>query len=458
MTDEPEIPWWDQPFRSVVQGRRVIVAAASVTTGVGAARALRSYGTDAVMVYALSPGDQPDDVDVYSTSAPADSAHATLAEHWERHTSDLTLEARAAFDAFDPDGRAIVFRMLGAEPTNIAGRRVVAFRPDSWTALEDKTVIDAFWGRHGVRHQPSTVVRLRDAPTAAAGFDLGGGTVWAADSRDGLHAAASLTKWVRNADDIEPVTDEMRPHCDRVRVMPFVEGIPCSIHGVVLPDGVAVLRPVEMLTLRQERWFRYLGASTFWDPPDRIRTEMRRTARSIGEGLAEEVDFRGAFSVDGVAAADGFWPTEVNPRVGGGLQALTHADGAPSVLLFELIVAGASMGLSALEFERRFTDLADAERSCFLQVFSAPSTTRAGTARHDGTRWVWAGGDNEVAVSDQPHISFQAQPIGVLAHLTADALPHGDSAAGLAADFAQFLDREMGTSVGSLEGAIDPYR
>ena len=51
--------------------------------------------------------------------------------------------------------------------------------------------------------------------------------------------------------------------------MPFLEGIPCSIHGVVFPDGVATFRPVEMVTLRRpgSNRLHYAGAATFWDPP-----------------------------------------------------------------------------------------------------------------------------------------------------------------------------------------------
>ncbi len=451
MVDTAGRPWWDQAFRSVVEGRRVIIAAASVTTGAAAARSLRQYGPDDVMVYSLSPGAPVDDVHVFSTPPPADSSYAALAGHWERHTSNPTAEARTALDAFDPMGEAIVFRMLGAEPTEIAGRRVAAYRPEEWTALEDKTVIDAFWDRHAVSRQPSVVVPLHEAPEASSQLDLGYGTVWAADARDGLHAGAALTKWVRTSDDVELVTDELLSRCDHVRVMPFVEGIPCSIHGVVLPDGVAVLRPVEMLTLRQERRFHYLGASTFWDPPDHIRAEMRDMARRTGLGLAAEVGFRGAFSLDGVAADDGFWPTEVNPRVGGGLQALTYADTAPPVLLFELIVAGASTGISAAEFERQLTDIADRERAGLVQMFSRPSVTLNRPARHDGTRWEWA------AEGDEQHASVQAQSIGVLAQLTSAALPHGASAAKITADFARFTDEQLGTSNGPLDPAVDPF-
>ena len=42
-------------------------------------------------------------------------------------------------------------------------------------------------------------------------------------------------------------------HCDRVRVLPFLDGVPCSIHGIVLPEGTAVFRPVEIAILRGPR-------------------------------------------------------------------------------------------------------------------------------------------------------------------------------------------------------------
>ena len=51
--------------------------------------------------------------------------------------------------------------------------------------------------------------------------------------------------------------------------MPFLDGVPCSIHGMVLPDGTAVFRPVEIAILRDvaRRRFVYGGLSTYWDPP-----------------------------------------------------------------------------------------------------------------------------------------------------------------------------------------------
>ena len=57
-----------------------------------------------------------------------------------------------------------------------------------------------------------------------------------------------------------------------------------------------------------------------------------RCARRPGESArscGRTVDFRGAFTVDGVATADGFRPTEVNPRFGAGLMTITHGIDVP---------------------------------------------------------------------------------------------------------------------------------
>ena len=118
------------------------------------------------------------------------------------------------------------------------------------------------------------------------------------------------------------------PHCDAVRIMPFLDGIATSIHGIVLPDGVVALRPVELVTLRRGHELRYAGCATFWDPPDgRPRRDARRRRGGSASVLRDEVDFRGAFTLDGVATVDGFRPTELNPRFGAGLGVITRGLG-----------------------------------------------------------------------------------------------------------------------------------
>src|SRR5204863_3718041 len=97
-------------------------------------------------------------------------------------------------------------------------------------------------------------------------------------------------------------------HCDVVRVTPFVDGVPCSIHGIVLPNGIVVLRPVELASLRDPAAgrFRYSGMGTTWDPPAVETAGMRDLARRLGHHLRARFDYRGGFGIDGVLTSDGF--------------------------------------------------------------------------------------------------------------------------------------------------------
>src|SRR5204863_138932 len=82
---------------------------------------------------------------------------------------------------------------------------------------------------------------------SAAGrrLDRGSGTAWAGEARDGAHGGADLTRWVRDDRHVSTATELIAAHCDRARVMPLLQGVPCRIHGWVAVDGVAALRPCE---------------------------------------------------------------------------------------------------------------------------------------------------------------------------------------------------------------------
>ena len=110
--------------------------------------------------------------------------------------------------------------------------------------------------------------------------------MWAVDARDGFHGGGAGTRWVTDDDEAAAVAAELALMGERVRIMPFLEGIATSVHGIVLPDGVVALRPVEMVTLRRGHELRYSGCATFWDPPDEIREEMRDVHGASANGCA----------------------------------------------------------------------------------------------------------------------------------------------------------------------------
>jgi len=229
-------------------------------------------------------------------------------------------EVMAAVDAFDPDHEAMVFGAGFSRSSVLAGRPVYGARPGGWGALEDKMIVDQLWDDAGVRRAPSAVVPVAEAPTAAAGLASGLGTVWVADNTEGWHGGGEYGRWVREAGDVPPAVEWFSHHAAEVRVMPFLDGIPCSIHGFVTGDGVAVFLPVEMIILRRvdRPELVYAQAANFWNPPTAIRDGMRAAARRVGMLLKERYGYLGGFGIDGVCTRVGFLPTELNPRLSKG--------------------------------------------------------------------------------------------------------------------------------------------
>ena len=352
-------------------GRKVVLAGGPLAASTVMCRRLRELGAERPFVLATGTGTgelpHPDEADwcVVELRAPDVMSEIRKAMRLLRLLPSTVVEA---LDRWDPERRAVVLSPMFNELPEIAGRRVYGPRRPAWRRLEDKVVVDALWDDLGIMRAPSAVVAAEAEAlwAAARRLDRGAGTAWAGDARQGFHGGASVLRWVRGVEDVEEAAAFLGARCDRVRVMPFLEGIPCSIHGVVFPGGVAAFRPVEMVTLRQpgSSRLRYAGAATFWDPPPADREVMRDLARRAGEGLRERVGYRGAFTVDGVLTAEGFLPTELNPRLGAGLSAMTRdVPELPVALLDRALVEGEPLTLPAAELERQVLDDADRTRA-----------------------------------------------------------------------------------------------
>ncbi|SDC95127.1 hypothetical protein [Nocardioides lianchengensis] len=282
----------------------------------------------------------------------------------DRLVRTLPASARAAIDAVDPDRRGCwVTSPFVTTDEPIDGRPVTGGRPASYLALEDKSRADAVWFAAGVPHSPSRLLPVDDeAGLADATAELAGplGTVW---SGDGFSGGGDYVRWVRDADDQRTARAFFAQHCTRVRVLPFLDGVPCSIHGLVLPDGTAAFRPVEIAVLRDPaaQAFVYGGLATHWDPPANDRERMRDLVRRVGAHLAAAHGYRGAFGVDGVLTADGFRPTELNSRMSAGLTLLARADPDLFALLQPALVDGVATGLGVADVET-LLPLLDAQR------------------------------------------------------------------------------------------------
>jgi hypothetical protein len=442
--------WWRDPLGALVDGRRVIVAGGPAAFWTPMVATLRDLGATDVLVVATEgagAGPQPEarsvivepDGAVGDTMARIRAAVRALAEP-PQHVVD-------AIEDFDADRRAVTFGSFLTETPSIGGRPLVAHRRPEWVALEDKTQVDALLDEAGVVHAPSVVVPIATAVSRWRQFDHGAGAVWTADARDGYHGGGHGTRWVTDADEADAATAALSTHCDLVRLMPFLDGIATSVHGLVLPDGVVALRPVELLTLRRGHELRYSGCATFWDPPGAIRVEMRDAARRVGELLRRTVDFRGAFTLDGVATTDGFRPTELNPRFGAGLGVITSGlPGLPLHLVLDLVVAGIELPISAAALEAELVELADTHRAggSWQLGVEAPVTVDGRPACYGDGEWRWAEPEEPahgtvVAAQGFARVTFEA------AHT-----PVGPSVGQRAVDFWRFADAELGTDVGPL--------
>ena len=363
-------PHYRSLLRTQVEGRPWIVAQDVLPACTGLAEALVELGADRVFCLAGARGvGDPPDVDrfpqavlgIQGTSIMG-SIRATQAAF-----TDLPADVRARLDDFDPDRAARVVANLFSEGTPLAGRREYGTRAPAWRALEDKTVIDRVWDEAGIPRAPSQVVAAEhDAlRRAAAALDQGLGTVWVGDNREGFHGGAEYLRWVRNEAQGEEAAAFFAAHCDSVRVMPFLDGIPCSIHGLVFPDTEIALRPCEMVVFRVPGASRlaYAGSATFWDPPAADRDELRRAARAVGRHLRKRVGYRGFFTMDGVMTAAGFRPTELNPRFGAALGTMSFAlPSLPLYLLHLAIVEGADLDWRPAALESLLVESADANR------------------------------------------------------------------------------------------------
>jgi len=296
-------------------------------------------------------------------------------------------ELLRAVDAFDPTGEAQVLGQMFSRQSHLAGRPVYGARPVEWRNLEDKTIVDELWDAVGIARVPAEVVVVADAPAATE--RLGGelGSVWTADNRDGWHGGGEYTRWIREPADVEPAAEWFHQHAHSVRVMPFLDGLPCSIHGFVTGNGVAVFNPVELLVYRRVDGpgFFYARGANFWEPPRVVRAQMREAARSVGALLDERMGYRGGFGIDGVATADGFMPTELNPRLS--LGHLTHSRAADFPLgSVERMMIEGDIDIDATDLESTLLDAAQVRRGgALFQLDSDVPNAKAGyTIDHGG--------------------------------------------------------------------------
>ncbi len=425
-------------LEGVYGGAKWIVAFDALASATKRAKQLLDYGASGVFAIGATRGagelPDPSEVPQVDLGVRSDDMMSAIRDGLNV-LANLPPEVVARLDQFDPQGEARAICALFSDGRPVAGRPSYGARPRSWQDLEDKTVIDDLWKKAGVEHEPFMIVdaRLEDLRHAWHELGAGGDVVFSGDSAEGFNGGAQYVRWIRNEEHLEVAAGFFGAHCRKVRVMPFLDGVPCSVHGIVFDDYVAALRPCEMLVFRDPDAgrFIYASAATFWEPSSTLAREMRAVAKRVGAHLREHFGYRGTFTVDGVETPDGFRPTELNPRYGAALERMTAGlkDLAP-YLLHLAICAGEDCDFRPRELEALLLDHAQRHPSG-----GGMQLTRREVTENIEGGLVFEGTGYRLAVGGEPtDVTYTLGPSGVggrlRVELDPERTPRGPSAAG----------------------------
>lgn len=463
MSDQDLFARLDAALDAMVAGRAWLLTDTVLVATSRLAERLVARGAQPCFLLAAQPGtgEGPDEdaaagaisLDLPAAPTMMDSVRQALAA-----LQDLPDEVVQALDAWDPDREARVLGPIFDTGEPVAGRAVFGVREPSWQALEDKTTIDAVWDAIGVERAPSRVVPVRRGSLTQAheALDAGHGTVWAADMREGFHGGAQGTFHVHEAASLERALHALSASADHARVMPFLEGLPCSIHGLVFPDHVLTTRPAEGLTLRRAdgSGFLYCRTSSAWWPGEAIVQGLRDLAVRAGTHLRETLGYRGAFTIDGVWTRRGFRPTELNPRVGAALgQVMPGLDG---YLVHTALVEGIDLGVDprALEAAVRRRSMETWRCMAMVMTNTVFDATQDVRVRWTGDAWM------EVPDDAPADATMRWGPAGtggiVFCTHHPDALSFGPSLGPQTAAFIRWADDRLGTEIGEVVAAPWP--
>lgn len=459
MTEANETKYWNDEVAAIFGSERWLIAYEHAAAATSKVEYLESIGAEEPFVISgvRGGGALPDIDHLEILGLDAGSGILDTARAFEDALLNLPFPIQVKLDGWDPERKARVLGAFFAAGNPVAGRAFFGGRPESWRALEDKTVIDELWDEIGIARAPSQIVAADAEALEAAHrkLDRGAGTVQVADNREGFNGGASHIRWVRDDDDQADAAEFFDEHAHEVRVMPFLEGVPCSVHGIVFDEYVAALRPMEMVVFRRpdSSKFKYVRAASFWDPTDADRDYMRSAARKVGEHLRETLDYRGAFTIDGVMTDDGFLPTELNPRFGAALGVMLSSENLASTALMMhfALVEGVDADWKPREFEELALQVADANRAGRLgATFEAECEEVEIFVGEDDGEWV--------EVEEGAHFArVKIDPAGsasrVNVHLNDDVVERGPHVAPKVAEIFAHLDGRFDLGIGALEAA-----
>jgi hypothetical protein len=299
-----------------------VISTQAAVSAINIHKMLDGWGSRTLVVASNQGTGELPDTEIVYTGSKGESAVDSIRAFF-KSVENPDPDVLASVDRFDPDRTARVIAEPYATASEMVSRKTFGVRRPQWWAWEDKMRVDSLWEDLAIPRAPYRIVAVADAPEAASDLGNENGSVWVADNSTGWHGGGDYVRWVPTTQDPGPVADWFSTRADRVRVMPFLDGLPCSIHGWVSPGGTAIFQPVEILVFRDltNHQLVYSGVATVWHAPESLEAEMRLVASKVGRAIHERDGYLGPFGIDGVATSEGFRPTELNPRMSAGVGA-----------------------------------------------------------------------------------------------------------------------------------------
>lgn len=261
---------------------------------------------------------------------------------------------------FDPHREALVIGSGSTSSCLIDGRAIINARPKLQEQYESKLISEQILSTVMDRKELTRIMGIshRNFYGQCSQIDLGDGIVLSGDSSTGPGTAGSHVWWVTNSAQAVNAVKHLRSNGGMVRVMPYVRGIPASMHGLVLADGLITCPPMQLINLLRSsdghvatRFFT-AGSATLSVLDSHLMARMRTLIRSIGEELAARVGYRGMYCVDGIVTEDSFIPTEINTREGSSIGVhFSLADEVPIQLLNAAALSTTAVASSARELD-----------------------------------------------------------------------------------------------------------
>ena len=302
------------------------------------------------------------DIDHTFVAIPEASLAFELREY-HKAIANLGAEHIVAINTFDPEKKAVVIGAFWFCLSSVAGRHVLGYRRPSWILYEDKCAVSEIWYKAGITQAKSEVVPVH---SLHSGLPQGWAypVVVSGDSLNGITGGGSHVRYVESDTQMQNILSFFALDCAQVRLMEYIDGISCSMHGFVLEDTVCTSIPIEMLVVPNSRGkFIYMGAATHWEPIPAETSLLEDSVRNVGVALREEVGFRGTFTLDGILKGGVFYPTEINTRSGAGIFALYGAEHTKYYLLDVLIKDGQNIDWAPSDIEHWMQETAKKQRS-----------------------------------------------------------------------------------------------